>query len=66
MFGPVTVENADTDLPPGIEATHPGDLSFKAIHTALTALSRLLEPYTEGDLVALGATVKHRLDLLGR
>jgi hypothetical protein len=64
MFGAVTVENADTALPPGIEATHPGDLSPKAIHTALAALSRLLEPYTEDDLTALAATVGRRLALL--
>jgi hypothetical protein len=66
MFGAVTVENADADLPPGIEATHPNDLSPKAIHSALTALGHLLEPYTEGELAALAATALHRLDLLDR
>jgi hypothetical protein len=65
-FGAVTVENADMDLPPGIEATHPNDLSPKAVHAALLALSRLLEPYTEGDLTSLAATVRQRLDLLDR
>jgi hypothetical protein len=64
MFGAVTVENAGADLPPGIEATHPGDLSAAAIHRALTALARLLEPYTAGDLAALADTVRARLDLL--
>lgn len=64
MFGAVTVENADTALPEGVEQTHPADLSTASIHHALTALTRLLEPYTTGDLEALAATIRHRLALL--
>ncbi|MFG3339810.1 hypothetical protein [Glycomyces sp. NPDC048151] len=64
QFGAVTVENADAEPPPGIEATHPADLSAKEFHRALTALARLLQPYTTGDLAALAATVERRLALL--
>ena len=46
-----------------IKATQPGGTA--AIHRARSALYGLLEPCTAGDLVALAATVRQRLDLLG-
>jgi hypothetical protein len=64
QFGAVTVENADAALPPGIEATHPRDLSAAEFRRALIALAELLDPYTAGDLVALAATARSRLALL--
>lgn len=64
QFGAVTVENADAALPPGIEATHPRDLSGAEFRRALTALAKLLDPYTAGDLLALAATARSRLALL--
>jgi hypothetical protein len=64
QFGAVTVENADAALPPGIEATHPRDLSGAEFRRALTALATLLDPYTAGDLLALAATARSRLALL--
>jgi hypothetical protein len=64
VFGAVTIENADAALPPGIEATHPRDLSAAAFHPALTAIGDLLAPYTAGDLEALAGTVRRRLALL--
>ncbi|MCC3764919.1 hypothetical protein K3N28_17820 [Glycomyces sp. TRM65418] len=63
-FGAVTVENADAELPPDIEDTHPPDLGPEAFHRALTAIARLLEPYTAGDLRALAETARSRLALL--
>ena len=64
VFGAVTVENADAAPPPGIEDTHPRDLSAEAFHQALTAMTALLTPYTTGDLEALAETTRRRLALL--
>jgi hypothetical protein len=64
MFGAVTVENADATPPPGIEDTHPRDLSAEEFHRALTATTRLLDPYTTGDLEALAETTRRRIALL--
>jgi hypothetical protein len=64
QFGAVTVENADSPLPPGIEATHPRDLSGAEFRRALTALAALLDPYTAGDLLALAESARGRLALL--
>lgn len=64
QFGAVTVENADAALPPGVEATHPRDLSGAEFRRALTALAKLLDPYTAGDLLALAETARSRLAVL--
>jgi hypothetical protein len=64
MFGAVTVENADATPPPGIEDTHPRDLSTEEFHRSLTAMAALLAPHTTGDLEGLAETTRRRLALL--
>ncbi|GAA1662650.1 hypothetical protein GCM10009830_04920 [Glycomyces endophyticus] len=63
-FGAVTAENADAPPPPGIERTHPKDLSRNEIRAAIDALADLLDPHTGPGLHDLAAAVRPRIALL--
>lgn len=61
QFGPVTVENADAEPPPGIGDTHPPALEPAALLAAAAALARVLRRVEAPAPEGLVAVVEARL-----